>query len=467
MTAASVTRQPVIIRQQQAPEFHSPGGISGFQRLGFFFLILYLFVIYSRVFDVKFSSLHIAGISYRVMLVMVILSQSFITALKTNIGKAMLAFTVWFILAVPSSRWRGGSVDLLMNSWVPSFVIFLATAGLIANFSQCKRAVSAVTWAFFVLMLIAIFWGSSEETGRLFLPHGKFSNPNEMGQALLLGLPLWGLVLLNAKSAPVKVFAAGVMLAILVTASKTGSRGCLIGFGVLLVCVFLRSSTGGKLGIVIGGTLLVLAIVATMPQRLLSRYATLAEESQGVVSYGEDVLDASAIASTDARMHLLRKSIQYTFAHPLFGVGPGMFPVAENEDAVAAGLRHGTWQGTHNSYTEVSSELGIPGCIFYVLIIFWSLQTTYRIYRKTRGDPRLQDIANIAVCLNYVLIVYAVTVFFDYIAFTSMLSVFGGLAAALGRTVEAEIDRRTATAAEPVPVAAPFRGYRPVVAGQF
>jgi hypothetical protein len=50
--------------------------------------------------------------------------------------------------------------------------------------------------------------------------------------------------------------------------------------------------------------------------------------------------------------------------------------------------------------------------------------------------------------LNYVLIVYAVTVFFDYIAFTSMLSVFSGLAAALGRTVEAEIDRRTGLGAE-------------------
>jgi hypothetical protein len=74
----------------------------------------------------------------------------------------------------------------------------------------------------------------------------------------------------------------------------------------------------------------------------------------------------------------------------------------------------------------------------------------------------LQDIANLAVCLNYALIVYAVTVFFDYIAYTSMLSVFGGLAAALDRIVDAEIDRRTAIVAEPVPVPAPFRRLRRV-----
>jgi O-Antigen ligase len=465
MTAASVTPQPFIIHQQEAPGSVHSSEASGFQRLGFVILILYLFLIYSRIFDVKFSSLHIPGISYRVILVMLLLSQGFITALKSNIGKAMLGFTVWFVLAVPSSLWKGGSVQLLVGSWLPSFVIFLATAGLVGNFAQSRRAVSAVTWAFFVLMLIAVLWGSTEETGRLYLPHGKFSNPNEMGQALLLGLPLWGLVFLNGKTAVTKTFAAAVMAALLVTASRTGSRGALIGFGVLLLCAFWRSSAGGKLKIVIGGAVLLMAIGVTTPKRLLSRFSTLSEE-KGMVSYGVDQMDASAVASTDARMQLLRKSIKYTFQHPLFGVGPGMFVVAENADAIAAGLRHGTWQGTHNSYTEVSSELGIPACIFYILVIFLSLRTTSRIYRKTRGDPRLQDIANIALCLNYVLIVYAVTVFFDYIAYTSMLSVFSGLAAALGRTVEAEIDRRTATAPEPVTAQALFRGFQPVAAGR-
>jgi O-Antigen ligase len=442
------------------------GGISGFQHLGFIVLILYLFLIYSRIFDVKFGRLHIPGISYRVILVMVLLSQAFITALKTNIGRAMLGFTVWFLLAIPSSLWKGGSVALLLDSWVPSFVIFLATAGLIGNFSQCRRAAYTVAWAFFVLMLIANVWGSTEETGRLFLPHGKFENPNEMGQALLLGLTLWGLVLLNGKSVATKVFASGVMLAMIYTTSKTGSRGCLVGFGALLVCVFWRSSAGGRLKMVVGGTILTMALVATMPKRLLSRYATLSEPKE-VLNYGDDELDANAIASTGARMELLKKSVKYTLHHPLFGVGPGMFVVAEDADAIAAGARHGSWQGTHNSYTQVSSELGIPGCIFYVLVIFLSLKTTARIYRKTRGDPRLQDISNLALCLNYVVIVYAVTVFFDYIAYTSMLSVFSGLVAAFGRTVEAEIDRRTAAAPEPAPAPAAFRGLRPVAASQF
>jgi hypothetical protein len=38
---------------------------SPFQKFGFQFLLVFLFLAFSRVFDVKFSTLHITGISYR------------------------------------------------------------------------------------------------------------------------------------------------------------------------------------------------------------------------------------------------------------------------------------------------------------------------------------------------------------------------------------------------------------------
>jgi hypothetical protein len=48
---------------------------------------------------------------------------------------------------------------------------------------------------------------------------------------------------------------------------------------------------------------------------------------------------------------------------------------------------------------------------------------------------------NLALGLHYCMIIYAVTIFFDYIAYTVMLPVLGGLAAALERTADAEIQR--------------------------
>ena len=56
---------------------------------------------------------------------------------------------------------------------------------------------------------------------------------------------------------------------------------------------------------------------------------------------------------------------------------------------------------------------------------------------------------NAALGLHYCLVVYAVTVLFEHIAYTIMLPVFSGLAAGLVRTAEVEIKRVQAT---PLPV---------------
>jgi hypothetical protein len=47
----------------------------------------------------------------------------------------------------------------------------------------------------------------------------------------------------------------------------------------------------------------------------------------------------------------------------------------------------------------------------------------------------------VALALHYSLVIYAVTILFDHIAYNVMLPVFGGLAASLVRTAEVEIQR--------------------------
>jgi O-antigen ligase len=462
---------PITDRPPAAPYRHLsnsvsgdlPGSIDTFQRIGYGILLVFLFLIYSRIFDVKLSFLHIPGISYRIILLMVLLSRAFLRALKTGIGKAMYAFTIWMVCCVPTSMWRMGSVTQV-ESWVISFVVFLATAGLVVNFRQARSAAYTLAWALFVLTLIAVLWGSTEATGRLFLPRGKFANPNEMAQALLLGMPLWWLVLLDTASVVKKAFAAGVIFFMLVVASKCGSRGALIAFAVTLFCLFMRAELMGKLKLIVGGFVVVALLAAMMPGKLLHRYVTFTQDDPQEIGAWDSAdydpsLQANAISSTKSRQELLKKSIKFTFQHPLFGVGPGMFVVAEDADAKASGKRMGLWQGTHNSYTQVSSEMGIPGLIAYVAVIFFSLKKTSAVYAKTRGDPRMKQIANCALCIHFCLIVYAVSVLFDYVAYSMMLSVFAGVASALDSTAPAEMERIAATPASAQPI--PFEHFRP------
>src|SRR5882757_7054078 len=186
---AATTLPTTAFPQRQAAAYaapvqaSAPGQIdeaSPFQRLGFSFLLVFLFLAFSRVFDVKFSFLHITGISYRVVFAMAILSRGFITALKTRIGNMMLGFTICFGMAVPFSLWKGGSMVIFRDSWLLfSFVAFLATGGLIVNYTQARRAINTLAWGLFVFVLIANVFGTMDN-GRLFLTQGKFANPNEM-----------------------------------------------------------------------------------------------------------------------------------------------------------------------------------------------------------------------------------------------------------------------------------------------
>jgi O-antigen ligase len=273
-----------------------PGGVSGFQRFGYLFLLVYLFLIYSRIFDVKMSFLHIPGISYRIILAVVFLSGALLTPLQSGIGRCMGFMTLWFVLAIPTSLWRRGSLEI----------------------------------------------------------------------------------------------AAGVMFLMLIMVSKTGSRGALIAFAALVLTVFLRPTLMEKLKLIFVGCLILGTVISLMPGKLLRRYRTFpgSDNEEIVVRRNSDYdpdLEASATSSTESRRELLRNSIKFTLQHPLFGVGPGMFfTMAEDADAKFNGKRKGTWQGTHNSYTQVSSELGIPGALACVAVIFLSVRKSAAL-TKTNG----------------------------------------------------------------------------------
>jgi hypothetical protein len=90
-------------------------------------------------------------------------------------------------------------------------------------------------------------------------------------------------------------------------------------------------------------------------------------------------------------------------------------------------------------------------------VIFLSVRKSAALYQRTRGDPKLAHIRYCALGLNCCMIVYAVSVVFDYIAYTSMLSVFSGLTAA--PAAPAEIERMTA--APPMRWPRRFAQFRP------
>jgi O-antigen ligase len=96
---------------------------------------------------------------------------------------------------------------------------------------------------------------------------------------------------------------------------------------------------------------------------------------------GGDVEGSGDNGSLDARQELLKQSIQVTLQHPIFGVGPGNFQAITE-----------SWHVTHNTYTELSSETGLPGLALFLAILFLTFRSLKAI-RKTpahQNDPQVQ-----------------------------------------------------------------------------
>ena len=156
------------------------------------------------------------------------------------------------------------------------------------------------------------------------------------------------------------------------------------------------------------------AALVFVPRAIQERYETMVdsnvEESQGNV----DAM--KAIGSTQARWSLFVDSLLITAQHPLLGVGPGNFSGRDAEMIKATGGRPG-WQVTHNSYTQVSSECGIPAALVFAWLVLYGLRTTNRLRRAMPVHPELRSKAPMAFWLLVAIAAYGFSAMFGAFAY--------------------------------------------------
>ena len=174
---------------------------------------------------------------------------------------------------------------------------------------------------------------------------------------------------------------------------------------------------------------------AALPDTLRGRYMTLVDDSMNdqVADSREAVVLDSAVSSAKSRQHMLLESVILTARHPFLGVGPGMFTVAEDALAQENGMRKGSWLETHNSYTQISSEVGVPALIFYLAALLGWFWDAKRIYQATRGSPEHREFSAMALCLMLMLMNFIVTAAFNSGAYMNYIAVLGGITAAAVR----------------------------------
>jgi O-antigen ligase len=431
---------PPVFSAAMNPVLREPDSL---QRFGYGVAAFLLFAMHSRVLDITIPFAHLPGIAMAVAMACTALAGGMRRAFSHRVGVCFLLLTGWMLIAAPFSVWAGGSLSFLQAIWTRAFPVYLIVAGLVFTYSQLRQVFRIMAWAILTLAAMAVAFGAEGE--RLWMAAGRFANPNDLAAVLLMGLPFWWLVIADPRSSRAyKVFAGGAIGFQLLAMAKTGSRGGILALAVVGLIVFWRSSPRHKLLIAFAAIVAVAAAALFLPPRLKERYFTLSERLREVEDpddYDQERQEEAerAAGSTSARRQLLQASLALTLEHPIFGVGAGQFAVAENESAREAGQR-GQWQVTHNSYTEISSETGIPGLLFYLGILFFSFRALARC-RRYGGDsssPYAADLARMAICLNTALLAYAVFSAFMSVAYQPFLPVLAGLAVAVS-AVHAEL----------------------------
>jgi O-antigen ligase len=428
-------------------------GAGGVLRLGFLCFCFYVFAFYSRILDLGLSGLallHLPGIALGVGVGMAALSGRIAQGLQSRIGVFLAGLSIWMAITIPGSFWRGGSVKVFTGNWIPTLLLFLVAAAVITTAAQCRRALLVLGLATATGAMTVTLLGADPH-GRLRLAGSGYANSNTIAIMLLLGMPMVWLLAAGPQVGKVrKVLVGGVLLLMVAAMLRTGSREGLVGLAALCATAFVRSRALGKVAIAFSVVVLALASVVFLPQSVKARLGTIfGRPPQYVVIDGDQAASDLAVAneaaeSSNLRMRVLEDSLKVTASHPFLGVGPGNFaPYCADQVKKTASSRFAAWVGTHNTYTELTSEMGIPALILYLGVLVASMGTLQRIYRRANRIPgkEARDIAYTALALHTSFVAFCIVCFFSHMAYGMAMPLMAAIALALDKTAPDQLRR--------------------------
>jgi O-antigen ligase len=242
---------------------------------------------------------------------------------------------------------------------------------------------------------------------------GLFDNPNDMALHLVTMIPLALGLLFVARSLSRKLFYGLCALLMAAATVVTFSRGGFLGLFAALFVLAWKIGRRNRFAVVMMFLMVGAIFFVIVPGVFTGRFMSV---------FGGDADSGSAVA----RQALLLKSILTTIRHPLLGVGMSNFHIVSIHEQVS-----------HNAYTQISAELGIPALIVYVLFMWSSLKRMRTIEQETYDSRARARVYYLAVGLQASLIGFMVSSFFASVAYLWYIYFLVGYAVCLHRLYEA------------------------------
>lgn len=243
---------------------------------------------------------------------------------------------------------------------------------------------------------------------------GIFGNTNDMALYLVTMLPISAALFFSSRQPFKRAIHAACAAMMIFGILLSYSRGAFLGVLVAFVFFAIRIGRRSKFEIAV----LLFAASAAMILLAPSGYG---DRLLSIVMPG---LDSNG--SADTRRGELLRSIYVALRHPLLGIGMGNYQPNMSYKGLV----------THNSYTQVASEMGMTALVLYTAFIVTPLRKLSSIARETFGTREDSHFYYLALGLQASLLVYMVSSFFLSIAYAWNIYYLVGYAVCFRRIYE-------------------------------
>jgi hypothetical protein len=283
--------------------------------------------------------------------------------------KTLMGLLVWQCLGIPFAFYRMGALFYVINGCAKALIVAWIVGMLVESISELRTLLFIQAGSVAVMTLFSILTYSGGRMGGVL--GGVFDNPNDLAINIALNWPLCWLFLLSAKNPLKKALWAVFMILMIRGLMLTYSRSGFLALAVAVGFSLWEFGVRGKRRYLIGVALFCgLGLMVVGPSKYGSRLMSIfgGNDTSGVDVYGGD--------AREARIKLLKLSIQTMGEHPVFGVGAGQFQAYSAQ-----------WHVTHNTYTEIGADQGIPALFLFLAVLFLS----FRNLRLVRNSHAYAD----------------------------------------------------------------------------
>lgn len=384
-------------------------------------LFLFTIILYFRpyeLFDAPWLSSAAFWLGITTLLVFIpsqLILEGTLTARPREVNLVLL-LCIAAVLSMPLAISPGRAWTAFTDPFIKAVLMFIVIVNVVRTERRLKWLLLLSLAIGCTLSLVAL---NDFRLGRLSVDGyraagvigGIFGNPNDLALYLVTLTPLAVALLFGTRNIIGKLLYGACAVLTVAGNVVTFSRGGFLGLAFATLVLAWKLGRRHRLPVMVLTFVAVIGFFALAPGNYGGRLVSILDPSR----------DLSG--SSHSRRALLLKSVWFTINNPLLGIGMDNFRLVSD-----------TQQVTHNAYTQVSAELGIPAAIIYVMFLLSAFRGLRQIERETFAARRgARTFYYLAVGLQASLVGYMVSSFFGSVAYQWNIYYLVGYAVVLRR----------------------------------